>query len=728
VPATLYKYFKVCMLFLIWALPVAYCFIAFLPMPNGIRIGLDPSWQYALSRASADQLIFGRDIVFTYGPIGYLTSGAVLDKNFFSIVSFRFLVYFVLFGLVWIKFLKLRTKLTKASLILSLLFPFIFSKLSSNTTNEILFIFIIILLFYDGIFIRYWSLGLAVFAGLCLSLKLNLGVTILGSLLLLLSEKLYSSLKHKKNISLIVFAIIDSLLVTNSVLFITLDKSYINSFMKLIICIILSGIFGLSTWWVTRQVISRKILLTLGEVINSNQVLTRILKPRITGWCVFYFVYCFCFILIIFYFNHPLIDYLRGALEISSGYSSAMSLVGSKLELIVGISEMFLIFALLILGSREYSVGLSLSIAFILWMTFKHGFVRQDGHIIGFISSTPLLVSICITKAKTLPTIKFSFLIHIYLLLIMLIYGFTSNPFGNQSFPQGTNRLADFAPERVAARVSGLINLNKLQDEVNAKSKAKLSKIKLPDSVIELVKSKEIDIIPWEISLVEANKLNWKPRPIFQSYSAYTAFLDHLNMKSLSKKPREYIFYNFESIDGRYPFFDEPETFFYLFCNYRIADKFSEFINMPGLSKLMLLAKLNSSQCSTGTLAKKTSLPWNTSQSIEVGDGQVVRADVDFKYSFFGKIYKTLFRVPPINIVVIDVNGVKSEYRIVPDNAKNGIIISHLPKNPDDALSFFKGQFPVPVKSFSFSISNSLLYKGDIDVSLTSYPVAEILR
>ena len=722
------KYFKPWMRFLLLTLLLAYCLIAFLPIPKEIEIGLDPSWQYALTRASEDQLIFGRDIVFSYGPLGYLIVGTGLNQNFLPIVIFRFFISFLFFILAYIRILKLPTSLAKISFISSLAVALIFSRFSIKQDQQILFIFIIILSFYNGKLIRYWGLTLGIIAGFCLSFKINTGVIVLGSSFLLLFDNIYLALKNKSNIALISFLIADSFLATISVLFITLDNNDIASISKLIICLIGSTIIGVSSFWLNKQIIRGKALAKVGAIINSNNILQRIFQPRIIGWSGFYFAYTFGFILMIVYFDHPLLDYLRGALEISYGYSSAMSLVGPQTELLVGISEFVLIFALLTLVAKESSVGYALAFAFILWMNFKHGFIRQDGHVLRFLTNTPLLVSLCIPKLRTFRAVKFSVLIHIYVLSIMVIYGLTSQPFGNKLFPQGTQQIEVLAPAQVAANASTLINLSKLKDSLNQKSYANLSTVKLPDSVINVVKDQEIDIIPSEISLVAANKLNWKPRPIFQSYGAYTPFLDNLNRENLSKNPREYILYKFDSIDGRYPLFDEPETFFYVFCNYQVATQIPDFINLPGISKLILLRKINASQCSPGQPGEKISLPWNTAHKIEVGDGEVVRANIHFKYSLFGKIYNTLFRTPPINIFVTDMNGVERKYRILQTNAQNGIIISHLPANDDEMLLFLKGSLPFPIKSFRFSTSNNLLYKPEIDISFTSYNVGKLNR
>lgn len=64
--------------------------------------GLDSSWQYALNYASSNHLNYGNDIIFTYGPLGFvgyvvftgLSTGLLL---FSVLIRFIFLVYFFLF-------------------------------------------------------------------------------------------------------------------------------------------------------------------------------------------------------------------------------------------------------------------------------------------------------------------------------------------------------------------------------------------------------------------------------------------------------------------------------------------------------------------------------------------------------------------------------------------------------------------------------------------------------
>ena len=120
-----------------------YLFIVFLPFPRAIDVGLDLSCLYGISRAAADKLIFGQDIIFTYGPLGYLVSGVALEQNFWSVVVFRILVHLMLFLVSIAKLIKLKKNLQRIYLFISLLF--IHLVVGVYTDYQIVLIVIIIL-------------------------------------------------------------------------------------------------------------------------------------------------------------------------------------------------------------------------------------------------------------------------------------------------------------------------------------------------------------------------------------------------------------------------------------------------------------------------------------------------------------------------------------------------------------------------------------------------------
>ena len=65
-------------------------------------------------------------------------------------------------------------------------------------------------------------------------------------------------------------------------------------------------------------------------------------------------------------------------------------------------------------------------------------------------------------------------------------------------------------------------------------------------------------------------------------------------------------------------------------------------------------------------------------------------------------------------------DGTTQSYRIIPENSTNGVIISHLPRNHQEALLFWQDQLPAKVKTISLQATNPHLYKSDIQIYLTS--------
>ncbi|QIR38005.1 hypothetical protein HCG51_15715 [Tolypothrix sp. PCC 7910] len=701
--------------FLVNLILCIYFFIAFLPLPGSIQADLDPSWMYAISQAAQKQMIFGQDIIFTYGPLGYLITGATLYENFLQITIFRWLVYVFLLTVSILKIVSLKNHIQQLFIGLSIVLTFFFGM---STDYQILLIFLIILSFDNFIkkYPRLLFLLLGVASGFCALTKFTLGIYTFGSLNIFLLVNFYQSFRRKSKSDIVnyIFAIINSCLglISTSLIFLAPDRSvlYLN---KIIINLLIAGAIGVSVGLIQKRIKGQSD--SRGETrakfinISSNNFLL--------PWLVFYVIYSLLLVHIISSSQSPsLIDYLKNSLEISSGYSSAMSFVGSKIQVALAISDLFIVIWLMLLIAREGALNLSLSLFFVLLLSFKHGFVRQDIHVVIFAEVVPIITSLLILKISRFRYQKMSYYLCAYILIISLLI----SPLKHQV----KVTLETVMPNRVINNLIYLVDIKKLQSKIEKETINNLARLQLPDKVKNLVNGEPIDIIPWEISLVPANQLNWKPRPIFQSYSAYTTTLDNINFDSLSKKERNYLFYQFISIDGRHPFFDEPQTFHYIFCNYEPSAEIPDFIKIPKLSNIFLLEKLKVSRCSPTSLSEISSISWDTPHPIEASNGAIIRTNVKFQYSLVGKIYKILFRAPPVMMKIDYVDGSQKTYRIIPENSENGVIVSYLPREDNEAMSFFRGQLLARVKSFSFQTNNSLLYTSNIKLNFSS----ELLR
>ncbi len=116
-----------------------------------------------------------------------------------------------------------------------------------------------------------------------------------------------------------------------------------------------------------------------------------------------------------------------------------------------------------------------------------------------------------------------------------------------------------------------------------------LNLLKFSPKVLQEIKNQTVDCYPFDMVSIFANGLNWDPRPLFQSYIAYTPWLDLQNQKFFlsAKKAPEYLIWekmvtdklqysnkidygyllNDSSIDNRYLLNDEPLTIKAIFSN-----------------------------------------------------------------------------------------------------------------------------------------------------------------
>jgi hypothetical protein len=98
----------------------------------------------------------------------------------------------------------------------------------------------------------------------------------------------------------------------------------------------------------------------------------------------------------------------------------------------------------------------------------------------------------------------------------------------------------------------------------------------LPQTVLSAVGKSTVDIFPWNGQLLIENELNYLPRPVFQSYSTYTPYLEDLNFNHYNNAAAapNFVLYELGSIDNRYAIFDEPKVTLALMRNYTVDQSF----------------------------------------------------------------------------------------------------------------------------------------------------------
>jgi hypothetical protein len=93
----------------------------------------------------------------------------------------------------------------------------------------------------------------------------------------------------------------------------------------------------------------------------------------------------------------------------------------------------------------------------------------------------------------------------------------------------------------------------------------------IDQATLNLLRGHTVDVVPNEAAVAWAYDLDWRPLPVFQSYSAYTTGLDQQDADALSSaRAPQRILRNLESgIDGRVLTFDEGLSTRTILCRYQ---------------------------------------------------------------------------------------------------------------------------------------------------------------
>jgi hypothetical protein len=402
-------------------------------------------------------------------------------------------------------------------------------------------------------------------------------------------------------------------------------------------------------------------------------------------------------------------DYIRYGLELSNGYTAAMSYHGPLQGVIIGLIAIFIIFILLvysILGKKHKIIIFLVLNSFILFAAFKHGFVRHDLHSLIFYNMCTLLLGITLVillieveKKKN----RIDLLCIILSVIMLGVLALTINSLGPWALTD--NILHKSGSYMLAGQM--LIDETKFDGQVQLQEEQIRKDYPLDNSMLDYIDQKTIDILPWDLSLCRAYGFNWSPRLVIQSYSDYTQTLDQATSEHFAGNDTpQVLLYYYEEIDNRYPLYDEPATFREILENYQYMNMSGDFI------------VLNRTKTTPGMYTAIATQNGEMGQWINVPayDGAKF-AKVNVNYNLFGKLTNLLYKPAELHIQFKLKDGTTSPiYRFIPDVAKNGIFVSQYVNGKNDIVAIFSGDITNNIDSFRIYSDDNLQYSNDIQV------------
>lgn len=556
----------------------------------GSGTGLDASWKLALHMAYSKGLIWGRDFVFTYGPLGFLSARLAMPEFRHWYLAADIFVFSNVIYLCWV---------------------------SSRRLESV------------------WQMLVAVGAVFCAGSMINY-IDLAISLCIIQTFHLFINQQDGRAWHLLVAGVC------------AVIAFFVKLNMGLIAIPLLVGYCAMQ-FIIGRQ---RVVMIVTLVALLAALVCASLVLPV-----------------------DPL-PYVRSGMAIASGFNEAMSVV------IDGRSQ-YMSMAVLILGSfglfllynirsclRSFNILFrSGSVALLVFILFKQGFVRADGHDAAFFAYVPLLLGI------------------LFLNLPMNLRR-SLGPVVALSVAMGFAYYRDgFQPQHAMDDVKGLrryVRQLKAGESRWAKSMPFPQEDFLPAGWSDKIGNKSVDVIPWDISTIYFNKLNYNPRPVMQSYSAYLPLLDRLNAEKYSSATApDYVMYKVACIDGRYCLGEEGQMMRVMLTRYTRIEKSDQFVLLQKNEEPVRERSPLVSAPKESTLGEWIEVPQSKG---------ILFATVKTKYNLLGLFRSLLFRPAELYIVFRMADGSEKQFRTYRGGLESGFLASHLVYTLDDADKLFQGR------------------------------------
>ena len=184
------------------------------------------------------------------------------------------------------------------------------------------------------------------------------------------------------------------------------------------------------------------------------------------------------------------------------------------------------------------------------------------------------------------------------------------------------------------------------------------------------------------------HKMGFKylPRPVMQTYSAYTEKLLALNRNYTSSAPTDFLLFRLENLDNRFPMLADHSIL--LLCGKYVPEKF-----LDGNSGKLLLMKKDPAG-KENKLEKICEKSFVSGEKIllPVHKNKLLYASFSMEYSFWGKLVSLLWRVPPPVIHITTANGNSYEKDLIAAMAGEPFLFSPYLEKTEEFAALWDGE------------------------------------
>lgn len=381
--------------------------------------------------------------------------------------------------------------------------------------------------------------------------------------------------------------------------------------------------------------------------------------------------------------------YFVSSWQISQGYQDAMGFSCPPSQLYFGLTVLGLLILYVGLNLLTHpklprAAALALGAGAFAYLNWKHGYIRADGHQIGFyymVLTITLSAPILLEDSPRLRWLKLSLITAMSLLSVVAMEralpGVARGCLG--SFQNKVNKSVSFALGLAYTRELYETNLNSEKNGLDLiKTRA-------------LVKGGTVDVLGFEQAVALYNGFNYRPRPVFQGYSAYTPYLAELNRDFFaSDRAPDFVLFKLQTIDGRLATMDDPHALRLLVQRYKYVFSelgFTVWQRKPGPFNAAALEPV---------LLKESTVPIGAKLDVSGFAGQNLWVEVDYRFSLLGRLRRFFFKPPLVQLRLTDQKGLETVHRLPQPIGRGGFML-----NPvvDDLMEFMRAAGGTPKRT-----------------------------
>jgi hypothetical protein len=403
--------------------------------------------------------------------------------------------------------------------------------------------------------------------------------------------------------------------------------------------------------------------------------------------------------------NLPL--YLINFLEISRGYDAAMGLPTPpdalwKALAVLGALAAYGGLYLRLHPDRPRALAFAAILGAFLFLNWKQGFVRSDGHMIGFFICALVPAAAFPVLLEDAPKWRALQRLLLAIVAVFCVAGiYDAIPFTVRDAAAGLEN-------KVWDNVDHIAHWRSFCRSYDDRLREQKQQYDLP-RVRDAVHGATIDVLGFEQAIALFNDLNYRPRPVIQSYTVYTPRLSHLNYAFyLSPRAPEYALLKIQTIDNRLPSLDDS-LLLNLFVHY-----YRYVLSERGYQLWQRRAELPDPATLAPRRLRTATVGVNAPYRLEDLAGRPVWATIDLSLSLLGRLRSFLYKPPFVKLAIEQTDGRRSEYNLPLLQGRTGFILSPVVEDVMGYMGFAGGKPEQWVRSITVAVEkDDLRYFSD---------------